>query len=236
MKSMGAILAELRGQQGLSQKDLAVRLREAGIDITNQAVSKWETGATLPNAAQFLTICQVLGVTDVLQTFTGKGGLDLMQGLNRQGRNRVYEYIELLKLREEYREQPAVIHLRQLPLYHIAASAGTGQFLDSDDYETVEVGDEVPNSANFGVRLAGDSMEPLYHNGDVVWVMQDRNLHSGEIGVFLWQGDVYCKKLDTKSGRVRLQSLNPAYNPIEVDEDAEFRIFGRVVAQWNTGM
>ena len=34
----------------------------------------------------------------------------------------------------------------------------------------VEVGREVPDGANFGVRVAGDSMEPQFHDGQVIWV------------------------------------------------------------------
>ena len=34
-------------------------------------------------------------------------------------------------------------------------SAGTGQFLDNDSYEEVEVGAEVPETADFGVRISG---------------------------------------------------------------------------------
>ena len=233
MEQIGEVIARLRSEKGLSQKVLAAGLRADGIAVTNQAVSKWETGSTQPSAAQLLAVCRILGVTDVLSAFgmSEEGGI--LRGLNRRGREKALEYIELLKRSEAYCSRPNMIALRQLPLYHIAASAGTGQFLDSDDYELVEVGEDVPANANFGVRIAGDSMEPKFHDGDVVWVMQDRLLRHGEIGVFLWQGDVYCKKLDTQSGRVCLRSLNPAYSPIAVDEDADFRVFGRVVAQWN---
>ena len=108
------------------------------------------------------------------------------------------------------------------------------KFLDSSNYELTEVGAEVPESANFGVRLAGDSMEPEYHDGDIVWVMQGQSLNGGEIGVFLYDGDVYCKELDVADGEIRLRSLNPAYAPIRVKDEDAFRIFGKVVARWNT--
>ena len=47
-------------------------------------------------------------------------------------------------------------------LFDLPVSAGTGQFLDSDRFSEIEVGDEVAANADFGVRVAGDSMEPLY--------------------------------------------------------------------------
>lgn len=51
---------------------------------------------------------------------------------------------------------------RKLNLFDLPVSAGTGQFLDSDRFSEIEVGAEVAASADFGVRVAGDSMEPLY--------------------------------------------------------------------------
>ena len=65
--------------------------------------------------------------------------------------------------------------VRTLPLYRLAVSAGTGELLDGTDYDTVEVGDEVSPNADFGVRIAGDSMEPRFVHGQIVWVhRQDR--------------------------------------------------------------
>ena len=44
-KSIGEILNSRRRELGISQSELAARLRGDGIDITNQAISKWETEA-----------------------------------------------------------------------------------------------------------------------------------------------------------------------------------------------
>jgi len=239
MNNIGSILASLRSEKHLSQKELADRLRDYGFDVTNQAISKWETGTTQPNVSQFLALCAIYEVPDVMALFTGKGSEGILSGLNRRGKERAMEYIRLLRGSEEYRANPSVISLRaarQLPLYRIAASAGTGQFLDSDDYEMVEVGEDVPDSAAFGVRLAGDSMEPDFQNGDIVWVSQQQMVQPGQIGIFLWQGDVFCKRLAVSSGKIRLESLNPAYSPIEVDEDSDYRVFGRVVGHCVMGL
>lgn len=119
--------------------------------------------------------------------------------------------------------------VRTLPLYRLAVSAGTGELLDGTDYDTVEVGDEVSPNADFGVRIAGDSMEPRFVHGQIVWVHRQETLRSGEIGVFLYNGAGYCKRLERASGRVELVSLNPRYAPIRVAAGDELRVFGRVV-------
>ena len=118
---------------------------------------------------------------------------------------------------------------RILPLYRLAVSAGTGEFLDGDDYDTVEVGEEVSPLADFGVRIAGDSMEPRFVNGQIVWVHRQDTLRPGEIGVFLYNGSGYCKRLERRNGATELVSLNPLYAPIRVREEDEFRLFGKVV-------
>ncbi|MBQ8830872.1 MAG: helix-turn-helix domain-containing protein [Oscillospiraceae bacterium] len=231
---IGNVLCRLRTEKKISQRELAALLCEKGIEVTNQAVSKWENGTTQPSAVQFIALCDILGVYDVVGEFSGKKG-GLLKGLNCSGREMAKEYINLLKLSDKYIEaEEKIIPIRKLPLYHISASAGTGQFLDSSNYELTEVGADVPDNANFGVRLAGDSMEPVYHNGDIVWVMQEQALNHGEVGIFLYDGDVYCKELDLSDGKVKLKSLNRNYDPILIKDDDSFRVFGKVVSRWNT--
>ncbi len=118
---------------------------------------------------------------------------------------------------------------RVLPLYRLAVSAGTGEFLDGEGYDSVEVGEEVSPLADFGVRIAGDSMEPRFVHGQIVWVKRQETLRPGEIGIFLYNGAGYCKRLERRSGRVELISLNSAYPPIRVGPADELRVFGRVV-------
>ena len=118
---------------------------------------------------------------------------------------------------------------RILPLYRLAVSAGTGEFLDGDGYDTVEVGEEVSPLADFGVRIAGDSMEPRFVSGQIVWVRRQETLRHVEIGVFLYNGSGYCKRLEREGNRVELVSLNSAYPPIRVSAGDELRVFGRVV-------
>lgn len=230
--NIGQTLASLRESMGLSQKEVAALLEQNGVHVTNQAISKWETGITQPNASQFLVLCQVLHVDDVLYTFMGRGIPATFSMLDQEGQKKAREYIDLLLRSGLYTagcEDENVIEFRSLPLYNISVSAGTGQFLDSDDYDLVEVGSEVPVTANFGVRIAGDSMQPRFIDGQVVWVHQQQTLQNGEIGIFLYAGDAYCKKLSMERDGIRLLSLNQKYPPIQVLPDREFRVFGKVV-------
>ena len=49
---------------------------------------------------------------------------------------------------------------------NLSVSAGTGAFLDEGSFEMVSFpASTVPDGADFGVRVSGDSMEPVYHDG-----------------------------------------------------------------------
>lgn len=227
-KSFGKTLSDLRRARGLNQQALAAALQREGISVSNQAISKWENDATLPNALQFLALCRTLEVDDIAGTFSENGG-GLLSGLNAEGHRRAMEYIDLLRESRRYRLEPVPAEVRTLPLYTLAVSAGTGQFLDGEAYELQEAGSDVPAQASFGVRVAGDSMEPAYHDGQTVWVRQQPTLERGEIGVFLYDGSAYLKQLGGAGSRVWLHSLNPKYPDLEVSDALPLRVLGKVV-------
>ena len=54
----GAFVAQLRKEKGYTQKELAEKLF-----ISDKAVSKWETGASIPDTAMLVPLAELLGVT-----------------------------------------------------------------------------------------------------------------------------------------------------------------------------
>ena len=231
-----AKLAELRKQKHITQKELAERISREGDRlfgreaITDRAVSKWETGASLPDAQQFISICHILGVTDVLHTFRGiANSSDPFAGLNKLGRERAAEYVGMLGENPHFSlNEPSRQPIRQIPLYDLPASAGTGVFLDGSGYTMIDADGYAASAANFAVRISGDSMLPLFEDGQIVYVRQQQELASGDIGIFILNGEAYCKMLNTDNG-VSLVSLNPKYKPIIPSEGSDLRIVGRVV-------
>ncbi|MBR5134471.1 MAG: helix-turn-helix domain-containing protein [Clostridia bacterium] len=61
---IGKLIAERRKRVGLTQCQLAQRL-----NITDRAVSKWETGRAMPDSSIMLELCEILeiGVNDLLR-------------------------------------------------------------------------------------------------------------------------------------------------------------------------
>ena len=220
---IGGKLAALRRQAGLSQKQLAQRLTAMGEPLSDKALSKWEKGATLPSARQFLLACRALGVTDISGEFLGTG---LSQGLDGAGRRKLAEYADLLRRSGLY--EPRAERVRTIKLYTLAASAGPGQFLDDGDFRWVDAAG-APEGADFAVRVAGDSMEPKYHDGEMVYVKASATVEDGQTGLFSWQGSGYIKVLHDRPDGVYLHSLNPAYRDIPVTDPAQLRVFGRIM-------
>ena len=230
-KKIDFTLATYRKKKKLSQIELADKLTHYGINVSNAAISAWEKDISQPNTQQFLALCKILGITDIYNEFIGFNPDDPLARLNEEGKAKALEYIGLLLLSEQFQKQEATIipFRRKIKWSLLASSAGTGEFLDDENFETIEVGEEVPEDADFGLALNGDSMEPRYHDKQAVWVQQTNSLSNGEIGIFYLDGMTYCKQLKDDKDGVYLVSLNSTYEPIKVTDDSSFKIFGRVL-------
>ena len=231
-KVIGRKLRDIRKKQGISQKEMADLLCKRGVNVTNQAVSKWESGASYPSAVQFLIICDILQIYDIGGVFLGKSH-ELLMGLNAEGRERVTEYAGMLRdsglFDEDSGTGPRGTKLRRLPVYDLDEISGSGKMLDSADYKLVTVGNEVPLEANFGVYISGESMEPDYHGGQIVWIRQQPRLEHGDVGVFMYESKCYFKRLRDRVGGMRLQSIDSNYPDIIIAEPEKILMFGKAV-------
>lgn len=223
-------IQRLRIGKGMSQTEVSGEFMKRGYNVSNRSISFWETGRNQLNAEQFLVLCDILGISDIQAAFRRDEVATLSTGLNEEDRQKLSEYASLLKASGLY--QPAEIipiHSRPIKRYLLPVSAGTGQFLDDDAYDEIEVGSEVPKIADFGVTISGDSMEPRFIDGQTVWVHEQKELSEGEIGIFFYAGNAYIKKLGYAGNMTLLLSLNPAYEPIQIQKNKEFKVFGKVV-------
>lgn len=117
---------------------------------------------------------------------------------------------------------------RVLPLYNLPVSAGTGVYLDNNDHDEISVISSPRTAlADFALRVSGDSMEPLYSDGDILLVHEQNEVEPGELGVFIADGEGYFKKF----GGDRLISLNPEYDDILLSDFNDVYCRGQVIGR-----
>ena len=117
---------------------------------------------------------------------------------------------------------------RTIPLYDLPVSAGIGEHLDENANESVSITvSESTASADFALRISGNSMEPKFHDGDVLLVQNAESVEVGEQGIFILDGSGYFKVY----GGDCLISLNPEYGKIMLKDFENVSCIGRVLGR-----
>ena len=243
--AVGRRIAELREGKGLSLAEFSASLKPMGLSLDRTTIGKWEKGRSTPSAYQLIALGRFFGI-DSLDFFTSRPANDT---LNPEGLEKVEAYRADLIASGRYRPQALTIvsgiTYRKMPLAAMPVSAGSGVWLDSDNFEEISVPeDTIPAGAEFGVRISGRSMEPVYHNDQIVWVQRCESLRPGEVGLMVYDGEGYLKVYEEQepedpeaftdaSGFVRRQpvmlSYNPEYEPKPIRPGLSFFVCGRVL-------
>lgn len=254
-------LREIKGQSSLSTREIA---EKSG--LPEPTLEKLFSGQTKnPGINSVQQLVHALGYTldDIDDKNTKKAPSELSEEAHKiaksyekltdHGKGAVkailgYEEKELSHYSQREDEDGKVITMPksrrsgpmvQIRVYEQPAAAGLGNYLDEPDFHVEQYPPSViPAQTDFGVVISGDSMEPKVHDGGTVFVQAAPSIEPGKIGIFVLNGQAYCKKLvvEQESRTVRLVSLNPKYGDIVVDEDSDaFRTLGRVLGQWTPG-
>ena len=110
------------------------------------------------------------------------------------------------------------------------AQAGDNGYFDDAGYPTGSGWEEIvfpdigdPNA--YALMVSGDSMEPLYRDGDRIIVSPVANIRSGDrVVVKTSEGEVMAKELIRRTAqRIELRSINPEYeNPVLPTAEVEW--------------
>ena len=236
-KYIGNQIKTFRKSAGFTQDELAKRL-----NTTKQTISRYEKGDRKANQDMLFELCDIFSVSiddffpsqnDALQSPPASSIQTIYDELAPPRQSKVLTYAE--RLRDEQRneektkknEVSEVIQLYSYDYYDHPASAGTGQYLNDVRVEQIEL--PVDINADFVIPIKGDSMEPDYHDGDLVFIQASVDLNDGVIGVFNYNGDAYIKQLVIDKEQAYLHSLNPAYKDMPITPETDFRIIGEVV-------
>ena len=117
---------------------------------------------------------------------------------------------------------------RNIPLFDLPVSAGTGVFLDDTTAEEITISENARTAgADFAVRISGHSMEPKFRDGDILLVSDCDSVENGELGIFVLDGSGYFKVF----GGDRLISLNPEFGDIMLKDFTEISCCGKVIGK-----
>lgn len=232
------IIKQLSNAQGMSITTL-----EQTVGLGNGTIGKWRKQS--PSCDKLKLVADYLSVSiDYLLT-----GEDKSPSLPNDELELLAYYKELPEreqmkligrasaLAEVYKEQAETKIIEvETPMIEIRhsyykVSAGTGYDLnDGDQWDTIEIPD-TPDAqrADFALTISGDSMEPVYYDGDIVLIKSQPAVDGGEIGIFIIENNGFIKKY----GGDRLISLNAAYDDIMFsDYDPEdIRCVGLVIGR-----
>lgn len=223
-------LREARKEAKLSQKDVYEWL-----GVSQSTFSSWETGKSEPSLNVFLQLCVKYGIDNIADYFMSDGiygkkrvldnkMLNKLAELSERSRAAVYncidfEYSNMCMQQSKQR--------RKLPIYFQPAAAGLGNYLGESEYDEIEV--NAPDEADAGIRISGDSMTPMIRDNDIVFIKFQPQILGDQVGIFVLNGEAFCKKLEYRSGEPYLCSFNPVYSPIRILPSDDLRVIGKVL-------
>ncbi len=188
----------LAAEHGLSASGLA---RRAGLDATAFNPSKRIGGDGRARWPSTESVAKVLAATGTgIEAFAS-----LVTGQPAPARG------------GDDREPRHQASARRIPLIGLAQAGAEGYFTDGgfpsgggwDEIAVPEVGDQ--NA--YALEISGESMEPVFRDGDIVIVSPAAPVRRGDrVVVRTAKGEVMAKELKRQSAkRIDLRSLNPAH-------------------------
>ena len=84
-------------------------------------------------------------------------------------------------------------------------------------------------AATFYMRVIGDSMNDEIREGDILVVDRAAEAEDGDIVVVRIFNDFTVKKLSLQDGKIWLLAANESYQPMEITEEMDFEVWGKVL-------
>ena len=224
------------------RQELGLTLEEVGkmTGVGKSTVRKWETGY-IENMRRdkivLLAKALKLSPIDILYPTKKVNDKDVptliyetSTKLTTGRQQNVYNYA---KDQLEQQNHPNVYNIEEAKEEHTvdvlgAVSAGTGEWLDGQSKETVTIEGPIPKY-DFAVRVNGNSMEPTFSDGEILFVNKVDEARNNQFVVAEVNGEAFVKKLFVSMDGVKLISLNRDYDDIVIHDYDDYQIVGVVV-------
>ncbi|EJQ7840215.1 helix-turn-helix transcriptional regulator [Staphylococcus pseudintermedius] len=212
----------------MSQKKLAEL-----INIKPSTLSDYLNLRSNPSHGVIQRIADVFGVgkSDIDTTYKDENSItSIYDKLTPPRQKRVLDFAN-----EQLNEQNnKVLHINshnviseEVAVYGYA-SAGSGETLIDGVEFTTQYNGHIPNH-DFALQVNGDSMEPLFEDKEIIFVDKTKQINSGQIGIFVIDGEAYLKKVFINEEGIRLVSLNSKYPDLHFDSSHDIKVAGKVI-------
>ncbi|EGQ3654495.1 helix-turn-helix transcriptional regulator [Staphylococcus pseudintermedius] len=212
----------------MSQKKLAEL-----INIKPSTLSDYLNLRSNPSHGVIQRIADVFGVgkSDIDTTYKDENSItSIYDKLTPPRQKRVLDFAN-----EQLNEQNnKVLHINshnviseEVAVYGYA-SAGTGETLIDGVEFTTQYNGHIPNH-DFALQVNGDSMEPMFEDKEIIFIDKTKQINSGQIGIFVIDGEAYLKKVFINEEGIRLVSLNSKYPDLFFDKNHDIKVAGKVI-------
>lgn len=239
---IGNKIKELRKSHNLTLEELADILNKEYPDTINfnkGKISKWENDREEPRLSSVKILADYFDVP--LDYFNGididqAEILTIFNQLDEDRQANVVDYATALLNEQVSMKTSTVLEKYKDDDYIIdyvegLVAAGHGTFQEDNLHMEVKLRTEdVPENYDTIAKVAGDSMEPLIEDNDLLFIKVTSQVDINSIGIFQINGKNFVKKLKRDyDGSWYLQSLNSGYEEIHLSENDDIRTIGEVV-------
>ena len=219
----GDRLRERRQKMMFTQADMA-----RSLGVSRASYFNWERNKTQPNQKNLERLSQIL---EVDQDYFEKDYeiLGIYNQLNAHNQTKTVVYSRgLLRDQEAQATQPQALYAYRV---YEKLSAGSGfSYIADGNFDQVFYHEYIDH--DFSSWIYGDSMEPLYLNGEVALIKQTGFDYDGAIYAIDWDGQTYIKKVYRETEGLRLVSLNKKYSDKFAPYNENPRIIGKIVGHF----
>ena len=240
-------LTKLRLARGWTKKEVSVRIGK-----TQQTVGKWENGTNAPKFKDLVKLVELFGVTsdyllglsdtpskyayppfnDDKEEYVG----EMFKQLDEGNQDATVDFIDhqhiSKEIREKYHRKQIVVQgerpTKRVSIY--ARVHAQGFELSEVPVDCLDYPVPIPVH-DIAFKVVGDSLQPSFFDDEVMFVMKDSILRTGDICIVQLNSQYHVMKVshNRDNGDILLISLNSNEAPITLSEKDDFSIFGKIV-------
>ena len=210
----GERIKKLRERLGLTQSEFARRL-----NYPPAYIYQLEKGIRNPGLSVLKRISELIGekeefiITEDDESFLKK-------------------IIARLTPEEKEKVLKSIYRLKKIPLIEIPilGYVSAGEPLELEDIlepiDTVTIPEDESRNVSFGLFVKGDSMKDLgIEDGDILLVNANSQVESGSLVIAMIDDKATFKRLKKINGKVLLEPANEKYEPIELKENMNIKLY-----------